>query len=113
MSYFTIQGDDIGAVSGTTWSTKYYKMGTSGTIAILDINGIIQESSESSMFTAETYRHDVFLNQLEYAFTNSDIDGIVLRVNSPGGGVYESDEIYNKIISLREEYDKPFVVYME
>ena len=113
VSYFTIHGDDIGAVSGTTWSTKYYKMGTSGTIALLDINGIIQESSESSMFTAETYRHDVFLNQLEYAFTNSDIDGIVLRVNSPGGGVYESDEIYNKIISLREEYDKPFVVYME
>ena len=78
VSYFTIQGDDIGAVSGATWSTKYYKMGTSGTIAILDINGIIQESSESSMFTAK-HTDMMFLNQFGMCFCSSDIDGIVLR----------------------------------
>lgn len=113
LSNTAIQSNDISSsAGGVTWSTKYYKTGTSGAIALLDINGIIQETSEVSMFSGETYKHSVFLDQLEYAFSSADIDGIVLRVNSPGGGVYESDEIYNKIISLKEEYDKPFVVYM-
>lgn len=113
ISYFTIQSDDLGASSGgVSWSTKYYKIGTSGTIALLDINGIIQESSGTSVLTGETYKHGVFLDQLEYAFSSKNIDGVVLRVNSPGGGVYESDEIYNKITELKEEYNKPLVVYM-
>jgi protease-4 len=35
-----------------------------------------------------------------------------MQVNSPGGGVYESDEIYNRILELKAQYPKPLVVYM-
>lgn len=113
VSNFTISEDGLGeAISGSSWSTNYYKKGTSGNIALLEIDGVIQETEETSMFTSESYRHGAFLDQLEYAFSDSSIDGVVLQVNSPGGGVYESDEIYNKIIDLKEEYGKPFVAYM-
>lgn len=113
VSNFTISEDGLGeAISGSSWSPNYYKKGTSGNIALLEIDGVIQETEETSMFTSESYRHGVFLDQLEYAFSDSSIDGVVLQVNSPGGGVYESDEIYNKIIDLKEEYGKPFVAYM-
>lgn len=114
LSVKTFDDDDIGAsMSGSAWSTSFYKLGTAGKIALLEINGVIQESEDVSMLTSGgTYRHNVFLEQLEYAFSDGSIDGIVLQVNSPGGGVYESDEIYNKIMDLRKEYDKPFMVYM-
>ncbi len=40
------------------------------------------------------------------------VDGIVLKVDSPGGGVYETAQIYRKIVEGKEEYDKPFYVSM-
>lgn len=33
---------------------------------------------------------------------NDDIKGIILRVNSPGGGVVESAEIYDKILDIKK-----------
>ena len=41
-----------------------------------------------------------------------DIKAVVIRVNSGGGGVAASDEIYNHIRSIREELGKPVVVSM-
>ncbi|MDQ2086593.1 signal peptide peptidase SppA [Herbivorax sp. ANBcel31] len=113
LSSFMTTDDGISGVDFPDWSTELYSRGTRGNIALLDIDGIIQGGGGSSFLYDESYRHESFLDQLEHAFTSSNIDGVVLQVNSPGGGIYESDEIYNKIISLKEENDKPFVVYMK
>src|SRR5690606_28821455 len=39
-------------------------------------------------------------------------DGIILRVNTPGGGVVESAEVHDKIVEIQEQYEKPIYVSM-
>ncbi len=34
---------------------------------------------------------------------NKDIDGVILRINSPGGSVLASEEIYDAVLSLKKE----------
>jgi protease-4 len=92
------------------WTTTVYKEGSGQKLAMLKIEGIIMEDNASS--TLNTYNHRVFLQQIEAAFADSDIKGIILQLNSPGGGVYESDEVYHRIMELKAQYNKPLVVYM-
>ncbi|TYQ15025.1 UNVERIFIED_CONTAM: protease-4 [Acetivibrio alkalicellulosi] len=112
LSSFVTSSDTFAGFEGANWSTEVYRRGIRGNIAILEINGAIMESDSTSFLSTETYRHKEFLEQLEHVFKNDSINGVVLKVNSPGGGVFESDEIHRKIVSLKEENDKPFVVYM-
>jgi protease-4 len=96
-----------------SFTTENYRVGLGQTIAILRVKGVIQDTGDLIPVSTESYNHRSFLKQLEDAFENPEIKAIVLAVNSPGGGVYESDEIYQKITKLKEKYSKPLVVYME
>src|SRR5699024_3342961 len=58
------------------------------------------------------YDHDQLLLQLEQAFTDEFVEGVILQVNSPGGGVHETAEIHRLIVELQEEYEKPLYVSM-
>ncbi|RJE47258.1 signal peptidase [Dehalobacter sp. MCB1] len=97
--------------SEPSFTTGTYQEGTGKTIALINVNGTIQSTSDSLSAT-DTYNHQIFLQEIEDAFTNPEIQAVVLAVDSPGGGVYESDEIYQKLISLKEKYPKPLVVSM-
>src|SRR5205814_8683159 len=39
-----------------------------------------------------------------------NIRAVVLRIDSPGGGVTASDEIHNEVLRTRTQYNKPVVV---
>lgn len=93
-------------------ATEVYREGNGKTLALLKLEGVIMQNSADSPSISSGYNHQVFLKQLESAFSRQDINGVILQVNSPGGGVYESDEIYNKIMDLKAQYKKPLVVYM-
>jgi len=82
-------------------------------IAIFDVEGTILDTGEDySIFGAgSTYNHRSFLKKLDMAAEDDTIKGIILRVNSPGGGVLESAEIYDKILALKET-GKPVYVSM-
>ncbi|MFD2761651.1 signal peptide peptidase SppA, partial [Lentibacillus juripiscarius] len=56
--------------------------------------------------------HERFLEKLEHVGKDRSVDGIILRVNTPGGGVVESDEIHDQIVKVQEKYDKPVYVSM-
>ena len=82
-------------------------------IALLTVDGTIQDTgSASTFFAAEGYNHQFFLQQLEEAKVDDTVKAIVLQVNSPGGGVVESAQIYKDIIELQEETEKPIYVSM-
>jgi protease-4 len=72
-------------------------------IAVFDVEGVIQDTSGSTSFMSTSgYNHKAFLEKLEMAKEDDTIKGIVLRVNSPGGGVVESAEIHDKVKELQE-----------
>jgi protease IV len=82
-------------------------------IVILEVNGVIQDTGEEEpLFTTSGYDHPSFLRMIEQAKKDDAVKAIVLRVNSPGGGVVESAEIHDRLVELKKETKKPIYVSM-
>lgn len=82
-------------------------------IAVLNVEGVIQDTGEAaSLFGSSGYNHSFFMEQLEQVKKDDSVKAIVLKVNSPGGGVVESAEIYDKIKEIQDETKKPMYVSM-
>ena len=58
------------------------------------------------------YNHQGFLDQLDAILNDDTVKGIVLSVDSPGGGVIESAEIHRKLVQIKEERQIPIYVSM-
>lgn len=82
-------------------------------IALLEIDGTIAASSEDSLFSTASYNHEFFMAQLAEIAEDDSVKGILLEVNSPGGGVYESAEIARAIKQIQADRQIPFYVSMK
>ncbi|EAG1701311.1 signal peptide peptidase SppA [Listeria monocytogenes] len=87
--------------------------GGDDTIAVLSVDGTIQDTGDSgSLLGGGGYDHSFFMQQLEQVRNDDYIQGVLLYVNSPGGGVMESAQIRDKIIQIQKERNIPFYVSM-
>jgi protease-4 len=113
-STFFSNTNSIFDTMGQEWAEQIIESGEEfgGSIVVLEVNGTIQDIGEGGLFPATGYRHQMFLSQIEHAAENPTVEGIIIRVNTPGGGVVESAEIYEKIVQAQTEYDKPIYVSM-
>ena len=82
-----------------------------GTIAIYYAEGEIVQIAPGGMFNNSTniVSKDICKN-LEDLKNDDDIKAVVLRVNSPGGDAYASEQIWHQVTELRKK--KPVVVSM-
>ncbi|MBP6673247.1 MAG: signal peptide peptidase SppA [Bacteroidetes bacterium] len=78
--------------------TEDVSSGTAGTIALVELNEEIVASQH-------------IVQQIKRYRENSSVRAIVLRIESPGGGVSASQEIYEEVKKTRG-YGKPIVVSM-
>lgn len=84
-----------------------------GNIVVLEINGVIQDLGDvESIFSSPGYNHKNFMRMLRTAGEDENVKGIIIRVNSPGGGVLESAEIHDGIVDIKEKYEKPIYISM-
>src|SRR5699024_501066 len=81
-------------------------------IANLNLDGVIQDLGDVPFMSGLTYNHKGFLKMIDKAAEDRNVEGIILRVNTPGGGVVESAEIHEKLVNVSEEYEKPIYVSM-
>lgn len=82
-------------------------------IVVLEVNGVIQDGEDTgALLAASGYNHQSFLRMIEQAKNDDTVKAIVLRVNSPGGGVVESAEIHDRLLKLKKETKKPIYVSM-
>lgn len=82
-------------------------------IAVVDVNGTIQEQTETSIFElAEGYQHTDTMDYIDELMEDPYNQGILLYVDSPGGTVYESEELYRKLMEYKETAEKPVWTYM-
>lgn len=58
------------------------------------------------------YDSEPVIKQLKKWGRSSSVSAIVLHINSPGGGIAPSQEIYNEIVRVREEEGKVVVTSM-
>ncbi|WP_107923387.1 signal peptide peptidase SppA [Lysinibacillus parviboronicapiens] len=82
-------------------------------IAYLKVDGTIQDIGSSSLWQPVAYDHQFFLEQLDNILYDETVQAVVLSVNSPGGGVKESAEIYKKLLEIKEERQIPIYVSMD
>jgi protease-4 len=86
--------------------------GASEKVALLKIDGEIEDSPDgSSIFalegTVSSVRH-----QIELASNDPDVRAVIMRINSPGGGVTASDVIYREVVRFRQQTGKPVVALL-
>ncbi len=80
MAFFTMK-----AIKGT--GDNDFSSDGKGAIAVVEINGAIMTS-------------EAIIERLHRAETSKDIKAIIIRVNSPGGAVAPTQEIYSEIVRV-------------
>ena len=83
-------------------------------IAVMPIEGTIQASSDNSAYgSTGGYNHDMLMEYVNLLMENEYNKGIILRLDTPGGTVYEADELYLKLMEYKEKTGRPIWAYME
>ena len=79
-------------------------------VAVVRIEGIIVSGGEPDfpLTTSSNAYSESIIQRLRQAAEDPSVKAIVLRVNSPGGGIVATDEVY----TVLSEIEKPIVVSM-
>jgi protease-4 len=82
-------------------------------VARIPLDGVIMRNEEEGFFTARADMVESILTQVRAAERDTEMRAIILEVNSPGGGVTPSDEIYNALRKFRASRpDRRVVVFI-
>jgi protease-4 len=100
----------VGSDSGAS-KNRFVSPGDSY-IAKLSVVGEIGDYNDPYTSSDDSYHHDWSIKMLDNVKKDKDNKGLIIMVDSPGGSVYESDELYAKIKAYREETKRPVYVYM-
>lgn len=76
-------------------------------IGVLYIEGTIDENGSGS------YNHQYLLRSIDAMMYDEDNKGLILHINTPGGSVYASDELYLKIREYQEITERPVYSSMQ
>jgi len=71
-------------------------------IAMITIDGVIYDEQADSVY-----------RQLQAAKKDRRVKAVIVRVNSPGGTISASDQIYDQIRKFRDKTNKPVVAFMQ
>ena len=75
-------------------------------IAEIIIDGVIEKKND-------TYKQEWILEEIEDLIENKKNAGLLLTIDSPGGGVYESDEVYLAVKKYKKETNRPVYAYFK
>lgn len=82
-------------------------------IAVINIKGVIEEQRQTSFLeNGQAYKHDMTINFIDELMHDEYNQGILLYLDTPGGSVYESDELYLKLKAYKENTGNPVWSYM-
>lgn len=74
-------------------------------IAVINVEGTIAMGSDG--YTADAYNQSWLLNTIDGVMNNTTNQGILLYLNTPGGSVYATDEVYLKLLEYKEKTGRP------
>ncbi len=86
----------IAIIAGMSGGGNLALGGFGNKVAVVDVFGGIYDSGD-------------VIRQLKKWSENSGVKAIVLHIDSPGGGIAPSQEIYSEIMRIREEYNIPII----
>jgi protease-4 len=82
-------------------------------IAVIDVDGLLRNARDPSLFgPAGENPVALFKEKLDKAADDDNVKAIVLRINSPGGGVTASDLMYSEVKRFKAKTGKPVIAAM-
>lgn len=82
-------------------------------IAVVDLDGIIMNSREGGLFGSQENPVSEFVEKISYAQQDTAVKALILRINSPGGGVTASDIMHNRVMQFRAARKVPVIAMIE
>jgi protease-4 len=92
-------GGGGGPINAASWQEEIVMGSGVDRVAIIEVNGVI--GLDTDVFSAQLGQDDV-LSQIRQAAEDPLVKAVVLRVDSPGGGVVASSEIHAALKKLRD-----------
>jgi len=87
------------------WATKK--------VALVNVEGVLENARPRSLLgPAGENPVALFADKLEQAAKDCNVRAVVLRINSPGGGVTATDLMYAELERFREQTGKPVIAAM-
>lgn len=107
--YVVKDSKSVGTGSPGNWQEQVIEGSGTSKIAQLAVDGTITQSRD--MFSSNSFNAGDFISQLDQAIRDEAVKALVIMVNSPGGEVVASDEIYQKILEVKQA-GKPVIISM-
>lgn len=94
-------------------TTGYNNTPPANSFAVVTVLGTIQSSSSNQLGINEpSYHHSATVSYIKQLAENDDNKGILLYLNTPGGSVLESDEVYLALQAYKEATGRPVWAFM-
>lgn len=81
-------------------------------IAMIDVTGLIIDANRPRILGAGENPVSRFAEALKLASDDDKVRAVIVRINSPGGGVTASDMLYREVLEFKKATGKPVVMLM-
>jgi len=85
----------------TRWQEQIVSGSGADRVALIEVSGVIGAPDETALFSSQL-THEQLLSQIRQARSDPRVKAVVLRVDSPGGGVVASQELHTALMQLRD-----------
>ena len=82
-------------------------------IVVIDVDGLLMNQRDTGMFSHGENPVSLFVEKLDKAQDDQNVKAVVLRINSPGGGVTASDIMHRRLIEFRAARKIPVIAVIE
>ncbi len=82
---------------------------SSSKVAVIAVEGLLLNVREGGFLQPTENKVSLFAEELQKAADDGSVKAVVLRINSPGGGVTASDRMYGDLLEFKRKTGKPVV----
>jgi len=82
-------------------------------VVVVDVDGLLLNQRGGGLMGPAENPVSLFVEKIDKAQEDSGVRAVVLRINSPGGGVTAADLMYRRLAEFRKERKVPVVAMIE
>jgi protease-4 len=82
-------------------------------IVVIDVSGMITNSRSSGLMGTGENPVSLFVEMVDKAQADPNVKGVVLAINSPGGGVTASDIMYQRLLQFKAARKVPVIASIQ
>ena len=106
-----ILGGIVNQFSSSTSTAETAALADEPYVEVLYLEGTLIDNGSGTLFSGETYSHSWTLQEIASLQNDPQNRGLLLYINSGGGGTYESHELYEALQSYKTATGRPIYAY--